>query len=737
MKARKIKNLITCTLASLLLISTFYDYISPPSVEAAESRKVAVPYGTINKYMRWEDPKIVSYPNSEYGNYPSTYQYSDGGFTGTLTAKRIILRPKQKVYHKDAIYRTEYRTFTQTYSNVYGGKNDDYVPYWVGVNEDGYSGNIPRVSLSWTDNWVRGRTASLTQYWTDSYFREFSSEVPEPATYNGTHYDATTGQNVSYSLPKSGGLYSIEDKKMWIRYRSLGRSDWYDKNANYYLGFMSNNSTSYYAGNWTDAEPGEAPDRYYGLPRSLSPADVKIVDWGWDEPGVVHADFYASLSPTNAARLVYSSGSYYWRSESGKLNKYRRGVWIDYDLNVPVSKYRQAYSGTFALPDYVRDYTGTATYQGTLSKQVFDHWDEYYTSDQWDVEVEYEGTVYSTNLTAKSITITDTNNASVTHLVKGRQYKATMVVGNNGELNVGAYKVGFYEQGTLKNQQDISSHNSGTDKTLTYTFTAETAGNRTFMFKADNNNVISETNETDLDNTKQKTILVNTLPTVDLTYTPNDVYEGDTVQVCSKPQDADNNPLTVKIFIKKDNGTETTVLTKTNVASGSQQCYTFISEVGRYDIRTTVNDGYDEVSTSTWFYSKPLIINGYVDHTDLWKIQHAKEGNLAHQFYSGEKFLLDADTSPYPTVYVKATLNAIRTDNSLVSSTVPLAFKTNILYKGELYDETFLQYPKNLKVGPATFEFEVKYANGVIKKDTVNIEIIADSYKTFLLHRRY
>ncbi|MEK3992666.1 CARDB domain-containing protein [Robertmurraya sp. FSL R5-0851] len=737
MKARKLKNVILSTLASLLLCSTIFDYIAPPSVEAAESRKVSVPSGTINKYMRWEDPKIVSYPNSDYGNYPSTYQYNDGGFTGTLTAKRIILRPKQKDYHQDAIYRTEYRTFTKTYSNIYGRKHDEDVVYWLGINEDGYSGNIPRVSLSWTDNWARGRTASLTQYWTDSNYREFASEAPVPTTYNGTHYDGATGQNVSYSLPKSGGLYSIENTKMWIRYRSLGRSDWYDKAANYYLGFMSNNATSYYAGNWTDPMPGEAPDRYYGLPRSLSPSDVRLVAYGWDEPGVVHADFYASLGPLQASRLEYSNGSYYWKSESGKLNKYRRGVWIDYDLNVPVSKYRQAYSGTFALPDYIVDYTGTATYEGTLSKEVFDHWDEYYTSDQWDVEVEYEGTVYSTNLTAKTITITDTNNSPVTHLVKGRQYKASMVAGNNGELNVGAYKVGFYEQGNRKTQLDIPSHNSGSDQTLTYTFTAETSGNRTFMFKVDDNNVIAETNETDADNTKQGTILVNTLPTVDLTYTPTDVYEGDTVQVCSRPQDEDNNPLTVKIFIKKDNGTESTVLSRTNVASGVEQCYSFVTEVGRYDIRTTVNDGYDEIGTSTWFYSKPLIINGYVNHTELWKQQHLKEGNQPNQFYSGEKFLLDAETSPYPTNYVKATLKASRADQSLVNTSVPLNYQTNILYKGELYDVTFLEYPKNLKVGPAAFEFEVQYSNGVVKKTTVYIEIISDSFKTFRIHRRF
>lgn len=942
-----------------MFISLFQG-IGPPLASAASSKTVLRYQKEISKDMRWQSEKWVTYPNSAYGTYPSTYNYDSGGYTGTLNATRIKLVPKEKIYHKDPIYRTDTYTFTKNTTKTYGTNSNSNVPSTYYVNENGYSGNIPRTSLSWTSNWVRNRTKSLTQYWTDSSYREFSSEVPEPATFNGTYYDSTSGKNVSYSLPKSGGLYSIASKNQWIRYRAPGRAAYYDKYENYYLGFMSSNSSTYYAGRFSDARPGEAPDRYYGIPRAYTGFSWRLVNYGWDEANAVNADWWASQG--YASKLVYSNGSYWWRSESGRLNKYRKGVWIDYDIYVPVKQYRQKYSGTFNLPDYIKDYTAQATYKGTLSKQVLDHYDEYYTSSKWDVYVEYTGTIYTTNLKAKSIAITDTSGNPVSYLVRGKNYKATMVIENNGELNVGAYKVGFYEEGTRKTLLDVSSHNKGSTKTLTYSFTASTSGQRTFMVKADDTNVISETNESDntasqdknvyyvnlkaksinitdpsgnavsflvrgktyratmiigndgeidtgaykvgfyeqgsrktlLDvsshakgtdktltysftastsgaprtfmvkaddanvieesnendntasqnknvyyvNLKAKSIdikdtngnpvthlvkgrsynavmvigndgeintsaykvgfyesgtrkatldisshskgtdktltytftattsgtrtfmakaddldiveetnegdntvsisrLVNTLPVVTLTYSPSDVYEGDTVNVCAKPTDADNNPLVVKIFIKKDGGTDQVVLNKSNIASGTSQCYSFVTEVGRYDIRATVNDGYDETGTSTWFYSKALIINGRVNHTVEWEKKHLDMGHALNQFYSGEKFLLESDTSPYPTVYVKSTLRANQADSQYIERITNMTGVSTILYKGELFDPKFQNYPTNIKKGPATFEFEVKYTNGVIKKDLVQIQVIDDVFEAYRFHRRF
>lgn len=232
-------------------------------------------------------------------------------------------------------------------------------------------------------------------------------------------------------------------------------------------------------------------------------------------------------------------------------------------------------------------------------------------------------------------------------------------------------------------------------------------------------------------------VVVNRPPVVTISYTPTAPYEGDTINICVMPIDADKDLLTVKIFLKKDGGAEQTVLNKPNIVTGTQQCYSFVSQVGRYDIRATVNDGTAEVSSTTWFYSKPLIINGYVKHTPIWLAKHQELGNAAYQFYSGEKFLLEADTSPYPTVYVKATLSAFQANGNAHSVQVPLSGVSNIFYKGELYDPAYLEYPTNLRVGPASYEFEVKYTNGVIKKATVPIEIISDSFEAYQLHRRY
>ena len=48
------------------------------------------------------------------------------------------------------------------------------------------------------------------------------------------------------------------------------------------------------------------------------------------------------------------------------------------------------YGANVNLPDYIKDYNGTANYEGTLSKQI-PH--TYYTCNKWDVKIIYEGKV--------------------------------------------------------------------------------------------------------------------------------------------------------------------------------------------------------------------------------------------------------------------------------------------------------------------------------------------------------
>ncbi|WP_190284986.1 PKD domain-containing protein [Bacillus sp. S3] len=235
-----------------------------------------------------------------------------------------------------------------------------------------------------------------------------------------------------------------------------------------------------------------------------------------------------------------------------------------------------------------------------------------------------------------------------------------------------------------------------------------------------------------------KTIkVINTVPSITLTYNPDQPFEGDTVNICVKVKDPDGQKLDVKLFIKEEGSIEILVMTKLQVLTDTEHCYSFVTKSKKYEIRATVLDGYDSAETTTWFYSKALTIKGHVDHTPEWLSKHQSLGNSPEQFYSGEKFLLAADTSPYPIVYVKSTLKASQADGQSIVRTVDLSKLANVLFKGELYDENFLNYPTNIQKGPASFEFEVKYSNGIIKKDTVPIEIVDNVLEVYRFHRKY
>lgn len=234
-------------------------------------------------------------------------------------------------------------------------------------------------------------------------------------------------------------------------------------------------------------------------------------------------------------------------------------------------------------------------------------------------------------------------------------------------------------------------------------------------------------------------VVINRSPSVTLTYSPSTPYEGDTINVCAKPTDPDNDLLYVTLYSKKGSGTEQVVMTKGSVTPGTDNCYSFVSEYARYDFRVVVTDGQLDATASTWVQVKPLIIKGYVKHTSDWEKEHIQKGHLPSQFYSGETFILEADVSDYPIEYVNSTLNnALLVNQSTYTKTVPLSFLRALVYGGQLYEESFQEPSTSLTKGPKEFIFEVKYKNGVVKRDTVPIEIIGDVlYDGYQFHRRY
>ncbi|MEN0645493.1 CARDB domain-containing protein [Alkalicoccobacillus gibsonii] len=505
-------SLLSCAL--IILLTTFAEFF-PAKVEASvQSKKVEVYQGTSNVEMDHQNPKIMSFPQSSIGNYPSTLNYDEGGFTGTLQAKRIRLVPKNRIDKSYPVYKTETKTFTETRSGTYNDKGNGNFPNSVSINKEGYSGNISRTGISWTDNWVRNRSTTVNQTWTGSSYHEFEKDAGIPNRYTGTYRDNETGRNVSYSLAKNGGSRIVQSRNRTIMYRSEGRAQNYDKVDNYYLGYMSDNSTTYYAGRFSDPKPNDAPNQYYGIPRDLTNLDWKMVNYGWDESRAQNADDWKAVT-------VYSNGSYWWRSLSGRLNKWRKGAWIDYELKIREHRYSQNYRGSVSLPDYIRNHSGVATYSGRLSKQVLDYVQPKFVSNNWDVYVEYEGDIRETNLTAVSINVFDADgrqNPSI--LYEKRKYKIELTYRNTGSTNVGSHSVGIFLGNSQIQTKSQSSLNMGQSRTVTFDYVAPKTGTYKLEGRVDTGNQIKES--TKADNNVSRNIRVEE---VNLTARSIDVYD--------------------------------------------------------------------------------------------------------------------------------------------------------------------------------------------------------------------
>ena len=219
------------------------------------------------------------------------------------------------------------------------------------------------------------------------------------------------------------------------------------------------------------------------------------------------------------------------------------------------------------------------------------------------------------------------------------------------------------------------------------------------------------------------------------------IYEGDELKVCVTVRDEDDDLLNVKFYYIYKNE-KVYFGEESGVKSGSTVCKNFTigeNDTGRYDIGSEVSDGIFEVNPKTWINALKLFIVGRVNHTPEWEKIHLELGHTLDKFYSGEKFLLEADVADYPIDDIKAIFRAYQADGKPIRRTAPLYFVTNVLYDGELFDEKWLHYPTNIRKGPAYFDFEVTYSNGVKKETIVPIEIIIEGnvFDVYKFHRRY
>ncbi|HET7658730.1 MAG TPA: PKD domain-containing protein [Bacillales bacterium] len=363
---------------------------------------------------------------------------------------------------------------------------------------------------------------------------------------------------------------------------------YYNKDTHSTLGFMANNPYYYYGGYcyyYSSSKPCVPPDHYYGVQQPLvNDYAWRLISYGWDEPRAVNADTWARKG--YASKLVRYHGSYWWRSESGRLNKYRRGVWIKYKLYVYQHKYRQKYRGTIHLPDYI---------------------DHYY-SRYWKVYVKYTGRVSKLNLTATRIQILDMNNHPVTFLHKGNRYKIRLTYKNTGTANFYTYTDRFYENGSFLGDVSLNYRRNGIlrpgqSKTVYLPFTEKHTGRRTFKAIVNVGSYRNESNPNDND-ISVSLLVENRPPVVDFTASPNPTNRLTTVQFTSHASDPDHDPITYDWFYQKSR-TSRWVHFSTSVNPRFR-----FSQVGSYRVRVTVTDNFGKQGSAIhWITVRDLAPN--------------------------------------------------------------------------------------------------------------------------------
>ncbi|WP_163537351.1 hypothetical protein [Gracilibacillus sp. YIM 98692] len=131
-------------------------------------------------------------------------------------------------------------------------------------------------------------------------------------------------------------------------------------------------------------------------------------------------------------------------------------------------------------------------------------------------------------------------------------------------------------------------------------------------------------------------------------------------------------------------------------------------------------------------------LSGQVNHTDKWKQIHDSLNHSPDQFYSGEKFLLLSEVNDVYAIedvtveFVGEQLN----DNVLeITTSLQEQYAGAPLYDGEIYNNSMSNAETYLKNGPVYFIFTAEWANGEVKQDVVEVEIIGNVYEPFFYHR--
>jgi len=172
-----------------------------------------------------------------------------------------------------------------------------------------------------------------------------------PATYAASYYDSASGQYFSATLTKSGSPYFSGAVTVTPLYWDHEGYE-YDPVNNTKLGYMSNNSSTYYSGQCLYSDPPRRPVTYYGPPAEDGLGWVQYKAPEWD--GALQD---AEKEPWRSICL-FEFGVARFRSVSGNFNRYRKPVRIFYSRTTSIQYIYQKYSGTATVMDTEITYTG-------------------------------------------------------------------------------------------------------------------------------------------------------------------------------------------------------------------------------------------------------------------------------------------------------------------------------------------------------------------------------------------
>lgn len=295
-----------------------------------------------------------------------------------------------------------------------------------------------------------------------------ASQFSFPSTYAASYYDSVSGQSFPATLSKSGSPYfsgAVTSTTMyWTHYGYQ-----YDPINHTKLGYMSDNTSTYYSVAFRFSDPPRQPVDYYGPPAEMGLGWVQYTAPVWD--GALQD---ATQEPWRSLCIAYH-GVARFESELGNLNRYRKPVRIFYRRTANTQYIYQNYSGMATVTDTEITYTG----------------------------------VVSLNLPDLTVT-TLTTNKSVYEA--GETVTVTATVRNQGQTAASNFAVRLTSSPSVTTQDRTITLAAGASTNVSYTFAAPSGlnyQNITLTVIADANNVIAESNETN--NSRSTVIAVNAL----------------------------------------------------------------------------------------------------------------------------------------------------------------------------------------------------------------------------------